>query len=90
MTSFNRRKFLQAGSIAGIGSLLSAPSFAKQIEEEASSEIGKSKAALDTPALCVDLDKMQKNINHVQTYLKGTGIGVRPHTKTHKCPAAVR
>ena len=90
MTSFNRRRFLQAGSIAGIGSLLSVPSLASQIEEEASSEIGKSKFELDSPALCVDLDKMESNIMHVQSYLKGTGVGVRPHTKTHKCPAIAK
>lgn len=90
MTSFNRRKFLKAGSIAGIGSLLSVPSLARPNAEKVSSEIGKSKFELDSPALCVDLDKMEKNIMHVQSYLKGTGVGVRPHTKTHKCPAIAK
>jgi D-serine deaminase-like pyridoxal phosphate-dependent protein len=55
-----------------------------------SSDIGKSKWDLDTPALCVDLDKMEKNIKHVQTRLQGTGTGVRPHVKTHKCPAIAK
>lgn len=30
---------------------------------------------------------MERNIRMVQERLKGSGIGVRPHAKTHKCPA---
>jgi D-serine deaminase-like pyridoxal phosphate-dependent protein len=30
---------------------------------------------------------MEKNIHAVHTRLQGTGVGVRPHVKTHKCPA---
>ncbi|MEJ7778837.1 MAG: DSD1 family PLP-dependent enzyme [Daejeonella sp.] len=54
------------------------------------SEIGKSKWDLDSPALCVDLDIMEANIRALQTYLKGTGVDVRPHIKTHKCPAIAK
>lgn len=89
--SLNRRKFLQAGAVAGVASLLSPSSLqAKGIEEIADSEIGKSKWDLDSPALCVDLDKMEQNIKTVHTRLKGTGVGVRPHIKTHKCPAIAK
>lgn len=89
--SLNRRKFLQAGAVAGVASLLSPSSLqAKGIEEIADSEIGKSKWELDSPALCVDLDKMEQNIKTVHTRLKGTGVGVRPHIKTHKCPAIAK
>jgi len=52
----------------------------------ASSDIGKSKWDLDSPALCVDLDKMAQNIKALQTSLTGTSVGVRPHIKTHRCP----
>lgn len=84
--SFNRRKFLQAGAVTGIASLFS-PGFLKARSlDAASSEIGKSKWDLDSPALCVDLDKMEQNIKAVHARLKGTGVGVRPHIKTHKCP----
>ena len=89
MNSFSRRKFLQTGTVAGIASLWSPPSMARPIEE-ASSDIGKSKWDLDSPALCVDLDAMEKNITYAQQYLRGKGVGVRPHTKTHKCPAIAR
>jgi D-serine deaminase-like pyridoxal phosphate-dependent protein len=33
---------------------------------------------------------MEKNIKHAQTRLQGTGTGVRPHVKTHKCPAIAK
>jgi D-serine deaminase-like pyridoxal phosphate-dependent protein len=89
MTSFNRRKFLQAGAMAGVASLLS-PSLQAKNSDSVSSEIGKSKWDLDSPALCVDLDKMEKNIKAVHTGLQGTGVGVRPHAKTHKCPAIAK
>jgi len=80
----NRRKFLQTGVLAGAASL--SPSLRSQQIEIASSDIGKSKWELDSPALCVDLDRMEQNIRMVHSALKGTGVGVRPHAKTHKCP----
>ena len=46
---------------------------------------GLSKWDLDTPALCVDLDKMEKNITTMQAALKQHGLASRPHAKTHKC-----
>src|SRR5262245_66206782 len=47
-------------------------------------EPGISKWDLDTPALCVDLDKMEQNVAVMQAALKRTGIPSRPHAKTHK------
>lgn len=83
--SMDRRRFLRTGALAGSSAFLS-PALPIQTTEVASSDIGKSKWELDTPALCVDLDKMQDNIRAVHTALQGTGVGVRPHVKTHKCP----
>jgi len=51
---------------------------------------GVSKWELDTPALCVDLDKMEKNIQTMQAALKQSGIPSRPHAKTHKCAAIAK
>lgn len=51
---------------------------------------GVSKWDLDTPALCVDLDKLQQNIGTMRAKLAGTGVASRPHAKTHKCPAIAR
>jgi D-serine deaminase-like pyridoxal phosphate-dependent protein len=86
----NRRKFLQATAVAGAASLWSPSLSAETLYEANVSDIGKSKWDLDSPALCVDLDKMEKNIKAVHTALKGTGVGVRPHVKTHKCPAIAK
>ena len=47
-------------------------------------EVGVSKWELDTPALCVDLDKLESNIAKMQAAVKRNGIETRPHAKTHK------
>ncbi len=49
-----------------------------------------SKWDLDTPALCLDLDKMEKNFAKAHTTLAENGIQPRPHAKTHKCPAIAK
>src|SRR6185295_14415010 len=41
---------------------------------------------LDTPALMVDLDIMERNLHRVADYSKQHGLRLRPHTKTHKSP----
>jgi 3-hydroxy-D-aspartate aldolase len=51
---------------------------------------GVSKWDLDTPALCVDLDKMEKNVATMQAALKKYGLPSRPHAKTHKCAAIAK
>jgi 3-hydroxy-D-aspartate aldolase len=52
--------------------------------------VGTSKWELDTPALCVDLDKLERNIATMQAKLGASGVAARPHTKTHKCPAIAK
>ena len=50
--------------------------------------IGQPKAALDTPALLVDLDVLQRNIDRMATTIvREAGVGWRPHTKAMKTPA---
>jgi D-serine deaminase-like pyridoxal phosphate-dependent protein len=51
---------------------------------------GISKWDLDTPALCVDLDKMTANIAKAQAVLTRNGVASRPHAKTHKCAAIAK
>jgi D-serine deaminase-like pyridoxal phosphate-dependent protein len=41
---------------------------------------------LDTPALYVDLDVLERNIAQMQAQCRAWGVGLRPHTKTHKIP----
>jgi D-serine deaminase-like pyridoxal phosphate-dependent protein len=39
---------------------------------------------LSTPALTVDLDVLEKNLQRVAELCRRQGVGLRPHTKTHK------
>jgi 3-hydroxy-D-aspartate aldolase len=57
---------------------------------ERESDVGISKWDLDTPALCVDLDKLERNIAKMQATLTRNGIAARPHAKTHKCAAIAK
>src|SRR5690348_8832492 len=41
---------------------------------------------LDTPALVIDLDVMERNLARVADYCKANDLRLRPHTKTHKSP----
>src|ERR1044071_8570907 len=41
---------------------------------------------IDTPALVVDLDIMERNLRRVADYSREHGLRLRPHTKTHKSP----
>ncbi len=41
---------------------------------------------LDTPALYVDLDALERNIRAMQAQCREWGVDLRPHTKTHKVP----
>lgn len=41
---------------------------------------------IDTPALLIDLDRMERNITTMQARCDAAGIKFRPHVKTHKNP----
>jgi D-serine deaminase-like pyridoxal phosphate-dependent protein len=41
---------------------------------------------LDTPALAVDLDVLDRNLAAMADYARTHGLRLRPHTKTHKAP----
>ncbi|GAA3299160.1 alanine racemase [Dactylosporangium vinaceum] len=47
-------------------------------------------ADLPTPALLVDLDRLERNIARMAAAFAGAGVGLRPHTKTSKCLEVVR
>jgi len=49
--------------------------------------IGVPKFELDTPALCIDLDRMQSNIRKMAGLCREHGVQWRPHEKCHKTPA---
>lgn len=41
---------------------------------------------LDTPALVLNLDKMEVNLEEMAHVARDAGVKLRPHTKTHKSP----
>lgn len=47
-------------------------------------------ADLETPALIVDLDVMERNLNRAAHYAREHDLRLRPHAKTHKSPALGR
>lgn len=49
--------------------------------------VGLPKQALDTPALIVDVDALDRNVARMMVTFRGAGIGWRPHTKGIKTPA---
>ena len=46
--------------------------------------IGAPIRSIDTPALVVDLDALERNIGRMQKNLEGKNVYLRPHSKTHK------
>ncbi len=47
----------------------------------------KALSELPTPAAVVDVDRMAANLDRMAAYTTEHGLGLRPHTKTHKVPA---
>ena len=45
---------------------------------------------LDTPSLVIDLNTLERNIGEMAAVARGAGVGLRPHTKTHKSPEIAR
>ncbi|MBI1397255.1 MAG: DSD1 family PLP-dependent enzyme [Betaproteobacteria bacterium] len=49
-----------------------------------------SRDEIDTPALLLDLDAFEFNLDALDASLAGRNVRVRPHAKSHKCPAIAR
>jgi D-serine deaminase-like pyridoxal phosphate-dependent protein len=49
--------------------------------------LGRDRNDIDTPALLIDLDLMEENLRRMAAFFADRPSALRPHTKTHKCPA---
>lgn len=49
-----------------------------------------SRADLNTPALIIDADALERNIAKMAAFAKAAGLTLRPHAKTHKSAAIAR
>jgi len=52
--------------------------------------IGAGVESVDTPALVVDLDAMERNLTTMAAFARDHGVRLRPHAKMHKCAAIAR
>ncbi len=53
-------------------------------------QTGRAVLELDTPALVVDLDVLERNLRHMQEGADRAGLQMRPHIKAHKTPEIAR
>jgi D-serine deaminase-like pyridoxal phosphate-dependent protein len=91
-----RRAFLSAAGVASAYVWVPrtvkgySPADLRGFAEDGLVKAGVSKWELDTPALCLDLDLMERNVATMQAALKRNGLPSRPHAKTHRCAAIAR
>jgi 3-hydroxy-D-aspartate aldolase len=90
-----RRDILRSG--LGAAAMIGAPDILIAHDKPGYSEIdermklkkgsnGLTKEDLTTPALILDLDLLEANIDKMSKHAKASKIDLRPHGKTHKCP----
>jgi D-serine deaminase-like pyridoxal phosphate-dependent protein len=81
----NRRAFLGATAAA----LIVAPAERIRVRAQARREVERgrlTRADIPTPALLLDLDAFESNIEKMTSWAKQHNRRLRPHGKTHKCP----
>jgi D-serine deaminase-like pyridoxal phosphate-dependent protein len=67
------------------------PDAYERARHEYGAAIGQRRDELTTPALVLDIDAAQRNIDHMASELKQMGKAtIRPHYKTHKSPDIAR
>jgi len=52
--------------------------------------VGQRVDDVDTPALLVDLDAFEANVRTMAAFARQSGMRLRPHAKSHKCPEIAR
>jgi D-serine deaminase-like pyridoxal phosphate-dependent protein len=52
--------------------------------------VGEGVETIDTPALVIDLDAMDRNLATMALFARAHGMRLRPHAKMHKCAAIAR
>ncbi len=87
---FTRRTFFGLSAATVLGAQSGTPILAVIKEPTAPQPLEKplTLEQLNTPALVLDADAMERNLQKMMQYLQhtGQGVGLRPHSKTHKCP----
>src|SRR4029453_3293483 len=96
-TTVSRRAFLAQSATAGALACVSGMSVAASPLEQSSDDglvaaqyrgfVKKSVKELPTPALLIDLDIFEHNLQTLANYMKSRKVTFRPHGKAHKSPA---
>jgi D-serine deaminase-like pyridoxal phosphate-dependent protein len=60
------------------------------LPERLASAVGLGVAAIDTPALVLDLDAMERNLQRMADWARDRGLRLRPHAKMHKSAELAR
>lgn len=86
MAEISRRSFLTASAAGALNVGAVLPPGPKADWKPVRLETPVPLEALHTPALIVDMDQLDANLRTMADFLKARNVGLRPHTKTHKCP----
>ncbi len=62
------------------------PTGAERTLELLETQIGRSLDEVETPVAILDLDRLEANLQRLQSYVDSHAIALWPHTKTHKSP----
>jgi D-serine deaminase-like pyridoxal phosphate-dependent protein len=63
---------------------------ARERWQRAQAWLGQRVAAIDTPALVIDLDAMERNLARMADFARANGLRLRPHAKMHKSAELAR
>ncbi len=63
---------------------------ARERWQRAQDLMGHSVSAIDTPALVIDLDAMERNLARMADFARAKGLRLRPHAKMHKSAELAR
>lgn len=84
---FSRRTFWSAGAASAAAMAVMAKT---ETRKEVADAIPVTRPLaideLSTPALLIDFDRLVGNLHKMADHARGKNVGLRPHTKTHKCP----
>ena len=78
-----------AGGISTAGAAMQSGEDA-QVAPQYRGFLKKNIAELPTPALLIDLDAFERNLQTLATHMKGKPVAFRPHGKAHKSPAIAK
>jgi D-serine deaminase-like pyridoxal phosphate-dependent protein len=94
---FSRRRFLTQSATVGALGCVSGVSAETSAADQGGGDalvapqyrgfLKKGITELPTPALLIDLDIFERNLQALASYMKGRPVTFRPHGKAHKSPA---